>query len=96
MRTKKELSQEEIDQIVVAQADDDSAWEAPISVQHTMSTSLSLPAELASRAAFMAHLHRKINVEEWLIAIIQERLDIEETVYGEVKRDFTPNMRLTQ
>ena len=30
---KIELSQEEIDNIVVAQADDDSAWEKPIRVR---------------------------------------------------------------
>jgi hypothetical protein len=91
MRTKdkvKEYSQEEIDQLVVAQADDDSAWETPIHVQPIALPSLPLPTELAIRAAFMARLHRETNVEEWLVHIIQERLDFEESIYGDVKREL--------
>lgn len=83
----KPLSQEEIDRIVIEQAEDDSAWEPGIHVQ-PLPTSLSLPAELATRAAFIARLHRKTSVEEWLMDIIQERLAVEETIYSEVKRDL--------
>lgn len=92
MRTKDNLktlfSQEEIDRLVVAQANDDSDWEEPIQVSSRKPTALALPAELAVRATFLAHLHRKATVEEWLMDIIQERLALEETVYLEVKREF--------
>ena len=87
---KKPYSQEEIDHMVVAQVDDDSAWEPSILVQPTPPISVSLPGELAARAVFMARLHRTTSVEEWVVHIIQERLDMEESIYGEVKRDFIP------
>jgi fructose-1-phosphate kinase PfkB-like protein len=60
------FSEEEIDKIVVSQADDDSAWEKPIQVRKAKPISLSVPAELAARAAFLARLHREASVEEWL------------------------------
>lgn len=85
---KRKLSQEEIDNIVVAQADDDSAWEEPIRVRRKKSASLSIPAELAARAAFLARLHRQRNVEEWLTHIIQERIELEEAAFIGAKRDL--------
>ena len=93
---KRPYSQEEIDHIVVAQADDDSAWEPPIVVQPTSPTSIFLPAEIAARAAFIARLHQTTSVEEWLVHIIQERLDMEESIYGEVKRDLIPKFAKQQ
>lgn len=90
MKTTEQVTQDEIDQLVVAEADDDSAWEAPIFVQPTTPNLVALPAELASRAAFVARLHRATSVEEWLLHIIRERLEMEESIYGEVKRDLMP------
>jgi hypothetical protein len=87
-KIKKNLSEQEIDQIVVVQADDDSAWEKPIRVRRTKSASLSIPADLAARAAFLAQLHRTKNVEEWLTHIIQERIELEETAFVRVKQDL--------
>jgi hypothetical protein len=87
-KMKRKLSQEEIDNIVVAQADDDSAWEEPIRVRRKKSASLSIPAELAARAAFLARLHRQRNVEEWLTHIIQERIELEEAAFMGAKRDL--------
>jgi hypothetical protein len=82
------LSEEEIDARVIAQADDDSAWEKPVRVRRSKSSAVSLPAELASRAAFFARLHREASLEEWLKRIIEERLNIEEAVFAESKRDL--------
>ncbi|MBM3238435.1 hypothetical protein FJZ31_19250 [Candidatus Poribacteria bacterium] len=84
----KILSEEEIDTIVVAQTDDDSAWEEPIRVRKAKHTSLVLPSELAARAAFFAYLHREVSVEDWLRRIIQERIDLEEVAFAELKRDL--------
>jgi hypothetical protein len=87
-KTKKNLTEQEIDQIVAAQADDDSAWEKPIRVQKTKPAALSLPADLAARAAFLARLHRSKSVEEWLTRVIQERVELEEAAFFGVKQEL--------
>lgn len=83
-----QLSEEEIDGIVVAQADDDSAWEKPINVPKEEPASVQLPSQLAARAAFFARLHRQGNVEDWLRRIIEERIDMEEAAFAGLKRDL--------
>jgi hypothetical protein len=89
MRTRrKHLSREEIDQIVISQANNDSFWEDPVKVIKQKSTSLSLPAILASRAAFFARLHREASLEDWIKRIIRERLDIEEAAFAGCKREL--------
>jgi hypothetical protein len=52
-RTKKKLSEQEIDQIVIAQAHDDSAWGKPIHVRRKKLASGSVLA-LAARATVLA------------------------------------------
>ena len=86
-KTKK-LSEPEIDQLVTAQADDDSAWDKPIRVRRAKPASLSIPANLAARAAFLAQLHRTKNVDEWLTHIIQERIELEEAAFIGIKQDL--------
>lgn len=87
-RKTKKLSEQEIDQLVVKQANDDSAWEKSIHVRRNKPASLSIPADLAARAAFLAQLHRTKNVEEWLTHIIQERVEIEEAAFTGAKHDI--------
>jgi len=87
-RSKKKLPEQAIDQIVIAQADDDSAWEKPIQVRRTKPASLSIPPNLAARAAFLARLHRTRNVEEWLTHVIQERVELEEAAFVGAKQDL--------
>ena len=82
------LSEREIDRVVVAQADEDSAWEKPIRVRRGKTASVPLPSELSARAAFFAHLHREASVEDWLRRIIQERIDLEEAAFTGLKRDL--------
>ncbi|MDT5123414.1 MAG: hypothetical protein QOC96_2896 [Acidobacteriota bacterium] len=84
----KAISEEEIDRLVASQADDDSAWDKPFRVRKSKSSAVSLPAELASRAAFFARLHREASLQEWLKRIIEERINIEEAVFAESKRDL--------
>jgi hypothetical protein len=86
---RKQLSEPEIDQVVESQAEDDSAWEKPIKVRRAKATSLSLPANLAARAAFLARLHREKSVDEWLARIIKERLELEEVAFGRAKREMS-------
>ena len=71
---------------MTAEAHDDAAWGKPIRVQRATPASLSLPADLAARAAFLAQLHRTKSVEEWLTQVIQERVDLEEAAFVGVKR----------
>jgi len=54
----KALTEDQIDEIVTSQANDESAWEEPVEVHRPRGASLSIPAELAARAAFLAGLHR--------------------------------------
>lgn len=46
---KKKLSDKEIDRIVTAQVNDDSAWQNPVRVRRHRSELLSIPADLAAR-----------------------------------------------
>lgn len=84
MKTKK-LDENEIDRHVIEQADDDSAWEKPVRVKRDK-TSLTLPANLAARAAFLARLHRKASVNEWLTDVIQERVELEEAAFADARQ----------
>jgi hypothetical protein len=86
---RKQLSEEEIDKLVESQAEENTAWERPIKVRRAKSAALSLPAELAARAAFLARLHREKNVGEWLSRIIKERVELEEVAFSEAKRTMS-------
>jgi hypothetical protein len=90
-KTRKVLSEIEIDQTVISQANQQSAWEKPVQVKRTKPASLSIPAELAARAAFLARLHREKGPEEWLTRIIRERVELEEVAFIEAKRDLAEN-----
>lgn len=85
----KQLTQEEIDKIVTSQADDNSAWEKAIRVRKARPASLSIPPELAARAAFLAKLHREKTVEDWLTRVIKERVEMEEVAFNEAKREMS-------
>ena len=85
---KKLLSEKEIDEIVVAQADEDSAWGKSIRVQTVKPASVSLTSDLSTRAAFFARLHREREVEAWVRRILQERLDLEEAAFVGLKREL--------
>ena len=82
------LVDREIDETVVGQADDDSAWERPIRVRRTRSTAVTIPSDLAARAAFLARLHRTDGVEEWLTRVIRERIELEEAAYAGAKQQL--------
>jgi hypothetical protein len=83
---KKTLTEEEIDEWVSAQADDDTAWDEPVFVKREEPARFSLSPEVATRAAFLARLHKVSNVEKWLQKIIEERVDFEEAAFLGVKQ----------
>ncbi|OFW12238.1 MAG: hypothetical protein A3H27_06730 [Acidobacteria bacterium RIFCSPLOWO2_02_FULL_59_13] len=90
MRTKSKkttiLDQEEIDRLIISQSDDDSAWEAPVRVKRSKSASLSIPGELAARAAFLARLHRETGVDKWVERVVRERVELEELAFKLAKK----------
>jgi len=84
----KVLAEEEIDRRVEADADREDAWEAPIRVRPRAPTSFKLPSDLAARAAFLARLHHRKGLEDWLTHVIRERVELEEVAFAEAKRDL--------
>ena len=91
---RKKLSENEIDEAVVTQAEDESAWEEPIRVRKNKAASLSIPAELIERASFLAKLHREKGAKEWLTRIIRERVELEEVAFAEAKREIKEKQHL--
>ena len=89
MNRKLKLSEKEIDRIVKSQADDNSAWGKPVRVKRKKSASVSIPPALAARAAFLAQIHRKKSVEEWLTRVIEERIELEEAAFVGAKEDLS-------
>lgn len=91
---RKKPSEEEIDRIVVEQAEDDSAWEEPVRVHRDKAASLSFPSELVQRAAFLAKLHREKGAKEWLTRVIRERIELEEVAFAPAKRELKEKQNL--
>ena len=93
MRTQKKrktpaLDQAGIDRLVVGQADDDSAWEEPIRVTKSRPAGLSIPGDLAARAAFLAKLHHEAGVDKWIERVLRERVELEELAFAEAKKQL--------
>ena len=84
--SKPKLTQDQVDRFVTAQGDADSAWERAIVVRRPKSSSLSISAELAARAAFLAKLHRESRVDKWVERIVRERVEIEESAFAAAKK----------
>jgi hypothetical protein len=85
---RRKLSPDEIDDIVVSEAQDETAWEPPVEVRRTRPGSFSIPPDLAERAAFLARVHHAAGVEEWLTRVIKERIELEEVAFAAVKREM--------
>jgi len=88
MSSKPKLTQSQIDRFVTVQADQDSAWDKAIVVKRPKSASLSIPTELAARAAFLAKLHRESRVDKWVERIVRERVEIEESAFTAAKKNL--------
>lgn len=83
---KRSLSEEEIDQEVMARADVDSAWEKPVRARPAKSMALALPPGLVVRAAFCARMARAASVGDWLRRVVQERVELEEAAFARSQR----------
>ena len=83
-------SQESIDRRVISQSENDSAWEAPVRVKRAKPASLSIPGDLAARAASLARLHRATDLGSWVERVLRERIELEESASSEAKKSLTP------
>lgn len=88
MKKKRVKTEREIDEAVIATADDNATWKKPVRVRRAKRESVSLPAEIAARASFFARLHREPNLEQWIKRIVSERIDIEEAAFAASKREL--------
>jgi hypothetical protein len=88
-KSTKRLTEAEIDEIVTAQAENRSAWESPVRVRRPKGSSLTIPSDLAARASFLARLHGSSGLDEWVAHILRERVELEESAYGEARRDLS-------
>lgn len=88
MRTKTKLTEREIDQSVIKEAEKEEAWGKAIRVRRSKNAAVSIPAEVASRAAFFARMHRERSVEDWIKRIVVERIDTEEAAFAQLKREL--------
>jgi aquaporin Z len=84
--TQENLSEDAIDRLVESQADDESAWEMPIQINQ-QPISLSIPAELAVQARFLANLEQEQDVKKWLIEMIREQLDRKLMTFSKRKKE---------
>lgn len=84
----QKLSEEEIDEIVVKEANDLTKWEKPIAVKAPKAISLRLSPELIQKAKFFAETHKIENYREWLENIIRERIELEEDLLEALKSDL--------
>jgi hypothetical protein len=81
------LSSEEIDERVIAQADDDGAWEPAVHVTRK-GTLIGLSASLMQRASFLARLHRERNLQSWIERVVRERVELEEHALTQARREL--------
>ena len=85
-RHRHRLTNAETDSLVAAQANNDSAWTAPIRVRRGKSVQLRLPGAMAARISFLSRLHHAKNPSDWVENVLRERLDFEESALGELKQ----------
>ena len=79
------LSEKEIDELVIKDANDLSKWETPIEVKPGVkATVIRLNNQLIERAKFFASLYNIQSYQEWLEQIIQERIQQEEILLNDV------------
>jgi hypothetical protein len=87
-RRLSQADQEKIDQVVISQVADDSAWGPPVHVRPPKTASFSVPGELAARAAFLARIHHETRVEKWVEKVLRERIELEESAFKTAKRQL--------
>ncbi|MFQ5770035.1 MAG: hypothetical protein ACE5HX_05840 [bacterium] len=85
----KKLKDEDIDEIVIKDANDLSKWENPIQVKAPQAISLRLSPELIQKIKILAKIHKKNNYHKWLEKIIEERINLEEELLESIRSELT-------
>lgn len=88
-KSMKHLTEDEIDRIVIDEADKRSAWEKPVHVKRPKGCSLTIPSDLAARASFLARLPGSSGLDEWVTHVLRERVELEEGAFSEARRDLS-------
>lgn len=85
MKHKKRLTEEEIDRLIIAEADDMTKWEKPIVVKPT---SIRFSPSIIEKAKYLAKLHKARGYQTWLKQVVEERIKQEEKLLSDFKREF--------
>jgi len=83
---KRKLTEQEIDEIVISEADDISKWEEPISVKPSGEASIRLSPDTIRKAKYFARLHKYRGYQPWLKRIIEDRIRTEEEILKDLKQ----------
>lgn len=85
MKHKKRLTEEEIDRLIIAEADNMTKWEKPIAVKPT---SIRFSPSIIEKAKYLAKLHKARGYQTWLKQVVEERIKQEEKLLLDFKREF--------
>ncbi len=85
MKQQKKLTEEEIDKIVIVEADDMSKWEKPITV---IPSSIRFSPSIIEKAKYLAKLHNARGYQTWLKQIVEERIELEEKLLSDFEREL--------
>ncbi len=70
------LTEEEIDEQVVAQSTDEGGWDAPVHVEPLLrEVALRLPVQTARRAQLLARREGYSHLDEWLLHLISKTVE---------------------
>lgn len=83
---KRELAEQEIDEIVTSEANDISKWEEPISVKPSGAASIRLSPDTIRKAKYFAKLHKYRGYQTWLKRVIEDRIRTEEEILKDLKQ----------
>ena len=83
---KEKLTEQEIDEIVIGEANDMTKWEEPISVEPSGAISIRLSPDTIKKANYFAKLHKYRGYQTWLKRIIEDRIKTEEEILRELKQ----------
>jgi hypothetical protein len=85
---KRKLTEQEIDEIVVSEANDSTKWEEPISVKPSGAALIRLSSDMIEKARYLAKLHNYHSYQTWLKRVIEDRIKTEEELLKELKQEL--------
>jgi len=85
MKQHKNLTEEEIDRMVIAEADDMSEWDKSVMVK---AASVRFSPLIIEKAKYLAKLHNISGYQAWVEQIVEERINLEEKLLSDFKREL--------